>query len=327
MEQLSRTSTHRWQPDTLQIFVVTGLLVVLAILMEALTRGAFLGPGNLQALGMEMPLLGLLSLAQVGPMIIGGIDLSVVAVASLSGIVTGSILTSASGGWSVVLAIAAGIGVSLVIGAINGLIVAFLEVPAIIATLGTMIFLQGVALVATRGATISGFPPPFLVLGSGSVAGIPVPFLILLGSMALLGILLSRTRFGLSVYMMGANPTASLFSGVDVRRVTLVVHILAGLFAGIASQNLAARFNAAQASYGASYLLLTVLACVLGGIDPAGGVGKVIGLLAAVAVLQEVSTGFNLLGFSSYLATALWGVILVAAILANRMLAARLAAR
>ncbi len=320
-----RTRGSLGRPENLQILLVTGLLVILALLMEVLTRGTFLQGGNLQALGMEMPLLGLLSLAQVGPMILGGIDLSVVAAASLSGIVTGSILTSSTSGWMIAAAIAAGVGVSVAIGVINGLIVAFLEVPAIIATLGTMILLQGVALVATGGATISGFPPAFLVLGSGSLAGIPVSFLILLAAMGLLGTVLSRTRFGLAVYMMGANPVASLFSGVNVRWVTLVAHTLAGLLAGIASQNLAARFNAAQASYGASYLLLTVLACVLGGIDPVGGAGKVVGLLVAVIVLQVVSTGFNLLGFSSYLATSLWGIILIAVILINRLLAARLA--
>ncbi len=147
-------------------------------------------------------------------------------------------------------------------------------------------------------------------------------FVALLACMLALGILLSRTRFGLSVMMMGSNPVAALFSGISTKRVTLLVHVAAGLIAGVASQVLVARFNSAQASYGASYLLLTVLACVLGGIDPAGGRGRVVGLLVAVTVLQVVSSGFNLLGLSSYLALALWGIILMAVILANRLLVA-----
>jgi ribose/xylose/arabinose/galactoside ABC-type transport system permease subunit len=304
--------------DNSQIFLVLGLLVVLFLAMVILTGGALLSPNNLSGMAFQLPLLALLSLAQMGPLLTGGPDLSIASIASLGGVIAAMIVTNVAGWSGVLLAIGAGVGVGLVVGMLNAFFIAIVWVPSIIATLGTMILLQGVALVLTKGSTIAGFSDSFLFIGQGTVLGIPMPFIIFLAALVFMILLLERTRFGVKIYMLGSNMTATKFSGIDTRSVIFRTFVLSGLFSGIASLVMITRFNAAQADYGESYLLLTVLACVLGGVSPAGGVGKAIGIFLAVAVLQVISTSFNLLGLSSHLASAIWGVILVAVIMTNR---------
>lgn len=301
------------------IALVGIIFIALFALMSLLTKGGLLRPDSLQSIAFQIPLLGILSLAQMGPMLTGGIDLAIISTASLSGLISGMILTGSKSSYSVIPAILAGMGLSLGVGAMNGFLIAIASIPAIMATLGMMIFIEGVGLVISKGATIAGFPKSFLYIGGGTLLGIPMPFLIFLGCMALMILLLNKTRWGLNVYMLGSNRIATLFSGVNNRSVEFRTYLLTGFFVGAASQVMAARFNAAQASYGESYLLQTVLACVLGGVSPSGGFGKVIGLFGAVAVLQIVATGFNLMRLSLHLATALWGIILLFVIVINRL--------
>ena len=301
-----------------QIIVLNSILAFLIVIMTILTKGGILCPESLQAVAFQMPLLGLLTLAQMVPMLTGGIDLSIISNANLAGIIVALILTRVSAWYAVPLAILAGVGTALAVGALNGFLVAFVTISPIIATLGTMILIKGISLGITKGYIIAGFPKEFLFIGDGSILGIPMPFIIFIASMLLLALLLNKTTYGISVYMLGSNPVATEFSGVNVRSVLFRTYLLSGFLTGIASLVMTARFNAAQAAYGESYLLLTVLACVLGGVNPAGGFGKVSGLFIAIVVLQIVATGFNLLRLSSHLANALWGLILIFVITINR---------
>ena len=301
-----------------QIIVLNSILVFLIVIMTILTKGDILRFESLQAVAFQMPLLGLLTLAQMVPMITGGIDLSIISNANLAGIITALILTKVSEWYAIPLAILAGVGTALAVGALNGFLVAFITISPIIATLGTMILIKGISLGITKGYIIAGFPEKFLFIGNGVVFGIPAPFIIFIASMFFLMLLLNKTTYGISVYMLGSNPIATEFSGVNIKSVLFRTYLLSGFLTGIASLVMIARFNAAQAAYGESYLLLTVLACVLGGVNPAGGFGKVSGLFIAIVVLQIVATGFNLLRLSSHLANALWGLILIFVIIINK---------
>ncbi len=303
----------------MQIVALMVLLGVLFALMAFLTQGKLLEAQSFQAIAFQMPLLGLLTLAQMGPMLSGGIDLSIIATANLVSIVMALSMTQFFPALQAPFAILLGLGLSLLLGILKGFFIALVSVPAIIATLGLMIFIRGLALVITRGYVIAGFPPDFLFIGNGTVVGIPVPFLVFAIFASLMYLLLSRTQFGLELYLFGSNPVATLFSGVNNRKVVFRTYLLSSFLAGIASCVMASRFNAAQADYGESYLLLTVLACVLGGVSPSGGSGRVWGIVVSVVVLQVVATGFNLLGFSSHLASALWGMILLGVVLFNRL--------
>lgn len=302
------------------------LIVILLIAFGVILPGKFLTTRNFQSMAFQLPELGLLAIAMAVVMLTGGINLSIIATANACGIVIAIILThtvsrdasiAASIG-PLLLAVLAGFAVSALIGLINGLFIAYVGVSPILATLGTMTIVEGISVLVTRGRVISGFPELLLTIGNSSVLGIPVSFLIFIIAAWLVTILLERTPFGLAVYMMGSNETATEFSGINVRRVTVLLYGLSGLLCGISSLIMVSRFNSARVGYGASYLLITVLACVLGGLNPDGGFGRIVGLVLGLGVLQMMSSGLNLLGFSAHLTEALWGVIILVILFLRR---------
>jgi len=164
----------------------------------------------------------------------------------------------------------------------------------------------------TRGGVISGFPEPIVFIANGTLLGIPFAMFVFALCAVPVAVMLRRSPFGNAVYMMGSNPEATRFSGVRTRRVTMKLYVLSSLLAAVAALVMLSRFNSANASYGESYLLVTILAAVLGGTDPYGGFGKVGGLILALAILQVISSAFNLLGFSQFLTIAIWGALLIA---------------
>jgi ribose/xylose/arabinose/galactoside ABC-type transport system permease subunit len=303
-----------------ELLVLFFILATIIILIAAATGGRFLRLNFLRSMAFQLPMLGLLALAQMGPMLTGGIDLSVISIANLSGIVAALILTSMTGPQAIIVAVVAALLTSLAAGTLNGFIISFIGVSPIIGTLGMMIFLRGVALIVTRGSIIAGFPDNFLYLGNGTIIGVPLPLIIFLGVVALFATIIAKTPYGLSAYMVGSNEVATKFSGVNTRWVLFRTYLTSGFLAGITSFIMITRYNAAQAGTGFSFLLLTVLICVLGGISPEGGVGKVGGLLLAIVILQVISSGFNLMGLSSHLASALWGIILIFALFLNKLI-------
>ncbi|MBV8567260.1 MAG: ABC transporter permease, partial [Methylobacteriaceae bacterium] len=206
----------------------------------------------------------------------------------------------------------AGFAVAAVIGLVNGFVIAYLRVSPILATLGTMTACKGIAIGITHGNVISGFPDPIVFIGNGTVFGVPFALVVFALCALPVAVLLNRSPFGSKVYMIGSNEQATRYSGVATRQVLLKVYLLSSLLAAAAAVVMMARFNSANASYGESYLLVSILAAVLGGVDPFGGFGKVGGLVLALVILQVVSSAFNLLNFSQFLTLAIWGGILIA---------------
>lgn len=295
------------------------LLVALFVCFALALPDSFLSVGTLQSMAFQLPELGILALAMMITLLCGGINLAVIATANLTALTMAYVMTTqmpaeASGGAEagvILLALVAGFAVAGVIGLVNGWLVAYVGVSPILATLGTMTLVKGISIGLTRGNVISGFPDPILFIGNGVVLGVPMAMIVFVLCAAPLALLLNRTPFGVTVYMIGSNEKATRFSGIDTRRVLLKVYVLSSLLCGVAALVMMSRFNSANATYGESYLLVTILAAVLGGIDPFGGFGKVMGLALALIILQVISSGFNLLGFSQHLTLAIWGAILI----------------
>lgn len=306
------------------------LILILALLgifvfMGVANGRQFFQVGNFQAMAFQLPELGILSLAMMITMLTAGINLSIIASANLTAIVAALIMSNllgadATGGGAAVislLAIGAGLMVAALIGMLNGYLIGWVEVSPILATLGTMILFKGVAIVLTKGYVISGFPPLILFLGNGKILGIPMPTIIFIICAVVMAVILNRSRLGMSIYMLGSNATACHFSGINNRRVLLRTYLISGVYSGIAAIIMMSRFNSAKADYGESYLLMTVLASVLGGTSAAGGFGKVSGLVIALVILQIVSNGLNLLRVNNFLTLAIWGMILILVMVAN----------
>jgi ribose/xylose/arabinose/galactoside ABC-type transport system permease subunit len=307
-------------------FAGTGTIATLILLLFALGAvfaiaigDRFLSVITLQSMAFQMPELGILSLAMMLALLSGGLNLSIIATANLSGLTMGFVLTRYVAGsegtaWLglQVLAIASGFAVAALVGLINGLVIAYLEVSPILATLGTMTLCKGLAIGLTHGNVISGFPDSIVFIGNGTVFGVPFALIVFALCALPVAVMLNASPFGAKVYMIGSNEKATRYSGVDTRAVLLRVYVLSSLLAGVAALVMLARFNSANAAYGESYLLITILAAVLGGVDPFGGFGKVSGVILALIILQLISSAFNLLNLSQFLTLAIWGGILIA---------------
>lgn len=299
------------------------LLMALLLVFGLLLGDRLFNPLSLRSIAFQLPELGILSLAMMVALLAGGLDLSIIATANLVALTMAYIITKMvpadpSFMWGVwqIAALLAGLVVALAIGALNGFVIAYLGVSPILATLGSMTLIKGIAIGLTHGGILSNFPEPIVYIGNGSILGIPVVVLIFVGAAFVMSVVLSRTPFGQTLNMLGSNEAATRYSGVDTRRTLVKVYMISSLLAAIAGVVMMARFNSANAAYGESYLLVTILAAVLGGISPSGGFGKVGGLVLALVNLQLISTAFNLLDFSQFLTLAIWGgtLIVVAAV-------------
>lgn len=298
---------------------LSALLIGLVVVCSLAVPG-FASVGTVQSFMFQMPELGVLSLAMMVPLVSGGLNLAIIATANQSALVMAwtmkTLLPAAAASDGrialvIVAALLAGLIVCVVIGLITGALVAYTGVHPILVTLGTKSLIDGISIYLTRGTVVSGLPGAYSAAGNALVLGVPVPFLVLIVTALLVGLLLKRTAFGVSVFMVGSNIEATRYSAIDTRRVLVGVYLASSVLCFVAACLMLARFNSASADYAQSYLLITILAAVLGGVDPFGGFGKVAGLMLALAVLQVLASGSNLLGFSDYLKLIVWGLVLI----------------
>ncbi|SMF22709.1 monosaccharide ABC transporter membrane protein, CUT2 family [Azospirillum oryzae] len=308
--------------NIVQLLVMT---VLIFVVMTALSPDKFLRYYNFESLTYIFPELGLLSIAMMIAMLTGGIDLSVVGVANLSGILAGVLFHKMAGAAgiadtgviTVLLGVVIALGTGLVAGTVNGLLITRLGITPILATLGTGQVFTGLAIVLTGGPAIVGFPAAWAFLGNGKILGLATPFVLFAVIAVLIAFLLSRTAFGINLMLIGTNPKAALFAGLKRERMVLYSYMLTGVLASVAGIILSGRTNAAKSDYGTSYLLQAVLIAVLGGTNPAGGRGTVLGITIAVVALMLLSSGFQILRFSNHLIDFIWGAFLLLVIAIN----------
>jgi simple sugar transport system permease protein len=307
------------------------IAVVVFVGMSMLSPDRFLSVQNLTSMAFQFPEFAILSLAMLLTMLTGGIDLSVVGIANLSAIVAALLLTAfagpeATGGAALLwlaVALLAALAVGAVAGLFNGVAIAFFGLPPILATLGSGLIFTGIAVALTGGSALMGFPGVVAFLGNGTVWGIPAPLILFAVLAAGMAWLLGRTAFGLRVQMFGANPLAARFAAMDVTGLLIRVYLLSGMLGALAGMVVMSRANSAKADYGSSYLLLAVLIAVLGGVNPYGGYGRVIGVVLAVLTMQFLSSGLNMLGVSNFARELIWGGLLIFVMIVNTRLVYR----
>jgi len=289
----------------------------------SITEERFLTPRSISSMALQCPELGIMALGMAITMIIGGINLSINDTANLSALMAGLFLVklvppTATADYTSLFIIGIAILIALVTGllcgALNGLLVGYFGVSPILATLATLTLFRGISVVVTGGETLTGFPEQLSVIGYQTVVGIPISFIILVALGVLIYVILKHTTFGFKVRMLGTNPTAAKFSGINTKSITMKIYILSGILGAIAGIIVMSRVNSVAYEYGTrTYIILTLLISVLGGIS--NGFGNVIAILFATFILQVLSTGFHmlLLGVrgSSFFKDFSWGVLLI----------------
>ena len=303
----------------LHIVSLVGLVVLLFVVLSILAPSSYPTVRNIVSMASQMAPIGILALCVALTFLIGGIDLSIVAVANAAAIAAARTIAALEPRTGVVTAVLVGVAAELAVGVlagiINGTLISYLRVHPIPITLGTLGLFAGVSTGVTGGSTVYG-TGSLRFLGRGTLAGIPVSFLLFALLVAALAFLTTRTRFGFRMYALGASEKVSRFARMDVERAQVVTYIVSGLLASIAGLVMFAGTNAANVSFGSSFLIQAILVAVLSGVDTYGGRGRIALVILAVAAMQQVQTGINMaLGRwsgANFAAEFGWGVLLIA---------------
>jgi erythritol transport system permease protein len=279
----------------------------------------------------HVAIFGILAIGMLLVILNGGIDLSVGSTLGLAGCIAGFLMqgvTISSFGvilyppvWAVVILTCA---LGAVVGAVNGVLIAYLKVPAFVASLGVLYVARGIALLMTNGLTynnLGGRPElgntGFDWLGFNRLAGVPIGVIVLAALAIICGIVLSRTAFGRWLYASGGNERAADLSGVPVKQVKILVYVFSGVCAAIAGLVLSSQLTSAGPTAGTTYELTAIAAVVIGGAALTGGRGTVRGTMLGAFVIGFLSDGLVIIGVSAYWQTVFTGAVIVLAVLMN----------
>ncbi len=305
------------------------LIVIIAVF-------SFLSPyyftlNNFLIMASHVAIFGILAIGMLLVILNGGIDLSVGSTLGLAGCIAGFLMQGVMLNnfgvilyppvWAVVVITCA---LGALVGAVNGVLIAYLKVPAFVASLGVLYVARGIALLMTNGLTynnLGGRPElgntGFDWLGFNRLAGIPIGVIVLAVLAIVCGIVLSRTAFGRWLYSSGGNERAADLSGVPVKRVKIIVYVLSGVCAAIAGLVLSSQLTSAGPTAGTTYELTAIAAVVIGGAALTGGRGTVRGTMLGAFVIGFLSDGLVIIGVSAYWQTVFTGAVIVLAVLMN----------
>jgi len=293
-------------------YVVLLTLWLVAVAVFSVRTPEFLSLRNMLDMTRHFTEIGIMSLSMTALLIAGGIDLSVASVLAMSGVVLGWLYRA---GVAIPFCVAAALISGVLMGAVNGVCIAYLRLPPVIVTLATMALFRGLAIGFTRGEKVSGFPQSFIAIGQGQFLGVipnQLPLLLLLAFAS--WFILHRTVWGRHIFAVGANETAARFSGVPVEATKFWLYVASGLMAAAAGVLYVARFNTAKADAAMGAELDVITAALLGGTPITGGEGTLVGTLLALLLLSTLRRGLDMAQVGVEQQAILIGAILIAAV-------------
>ncbi|MFC9977422.1 ABC transporter permease [Spirillospora sp. NPDC127200] len=301
---------------------ILGALLVL-VLVTALVNPRFLSGQGVKDIFLNASILALLAVGQTLVVVTRNIDLSVGSVVGLVAFSVGEFVSA--GNRNVVLAVVLGVGIGALCGLVNGLLVSFLKVPALVVTLGTLYVIQGVDYYLADGEQIHAekVPDGLLDLGSGGVLGIPFLPLITVAVMLLVGYYLRSYSSGREFYAIGSSPEAASLAGVPIRRRVFAAYLASGMLAGLAGVLWLSRFGTVVADNAHGWELKVVSAVVVGGVAITGGVGTVYGAVLGALLITTIGSVLVVLKINTFWQEAITGLLLLLAISVDRLLALR----
>ncbi|MCI9679852.1 MAG: ABC transporter permease [Lachnospiraceae bacterium] len=301
------------------------IVLILLCIGFGIASDTFFSVRNVSNILSQMCTNALLASGLTYVIILGGIDISVGSVVAVAGIIAsyaGLQFPNMGIPFAMVLLIVCGITVGLVCGFINGVLIAYFDVIPMICTLSTMTALRGVAYVITGGQPVYGLPTSFAFLGASRIiptAGMPngaVPVVVIFTIIvvAIMHILLSQTVFGRHVFAVGSNKNVAHLSGINVRKITFLCHVLSSVMAGLCGVVIASKLQNGQPGSGEGYEMFAIASTVLGGTSLAGGSGSVARAMFGCAVIAVIKTGMDLLQIYSYWQNVVIGCIIILAV-------------
>jgi ribose transport system permease protein len=286
-------------------------MILVAILVAA-TTNHFLDQGNLSNLALQVSIVAIVAIGSTLVILTGGIDLSPGSAIALMTMVFATL--AKTHGWSLFAGIVAVLVLGLLLGLINGVLIAYLRIPSFITTLATLSAFRGVAFMFNNGSPIFSVSPNIEVLFYGTLAGIPLPLFYVVALYALAFWFLRYTALGRQIYAVGGNASAARLSGIDVRLTQLLAFAIAGLAAGIGAVLMTARLNSGSPNYGVGLELSAIAAAVIGGASLAGGRGHVVNTVIGAMTIVIVQNALNLNAVPTSAQNVTIGAIIVLAV-------------
>lgn len=294
------------------LFALFALVIVISIVSPE-----FRTIDNFLSLLRQSSLNGFIAFGMTCVILTGGIDLSVGSVLALTSAFCASFMTQ---GLPSGVAIVLSIGIGVVFGLINGLLVTVGKFQAFIATLITQIAFRGFTFIFTEGKPISNLGDSFLFkfLGKGSLFGIPFPVILFVIAFIIMWFILEKTTFGRKLYATGSNAAAAKLAGVNINKTKLTAYAISGGMAALTGAVLLSRLGSAQPRAGEGYELDAIAAVALGGTSMDGGRGRIWGTFVAVLIIAVLNNGCNILGVSSYWQDIVKAIVIFIAVVSDR---------
>lgn len=293
------------------------MLIGLVVVVMGLIKGtAFLNVVNFEAILIGMSYDLLLALGMTIVLILGGIDLSVGSVMAFTGIVTTLLLQD---GVAVPLAVASGLALAIAIGAVNGFLVAKMNVAPFVATLSSMSIFRGMCYVMTSGYFVNKLPAAYVAFGRGRFLGFPNTVLFSLVMCAVFAVLVSRLKFFKQMFYTGQSADAAYLTGLPTSVVTIIGYTICSTSAGLASIMMTSHLAMGHASFGLGAEMRAIAAAVVGGASLSGGKGSIFGTFLGVILVALINNAFIMLNGSPNWQSAISGIILIVALAVDRI--------
>lgn len=309
------------------ILINNGIIIVLAlmVLYVGFTKDNFFTKGNFSNVSINVACRFIIAVGVSGCLITKGTDLSAGRVVGLAACLAGTMLQKAdySGRFemtknmpqlNVWLILLICIAICCIFGLINGIVVAYLNVPAFIGTLGMQLIVYGICLVYTKATPIGGYRPDYTVIANGNFFGIPYLFIIAIVIGLVMWFIYNYTRHGKYMYAIGGNEAAAEVAGVNVKKTKIIIYITATALYAIAGFLLGAKSGGASVNMGMGYELEAIAACTIGGVSVNGGIGRISGCVIGVLVFELLKTCLQFLGIDPNYQYIAQGIVIVVAI-------------
>ena len=306
------------------------LLLLFIILIVGATNENFLRLGNIQTVARNVSVRLLVAFGVSGCLITKGTDLSAGRLPSLAGCIAATLLQRADfvgkfyesmpslpligDFWPKTVVLLLCIGVTVFFGIVNGIIIAYLKVPAFIATLGTQQVIYGICMMYSRNQNIGGFRPDYMSLAADDFLGIPYLFIIAFGVGAFMWFLYNMTRHGKYMYAIGGNEVSAEVSGINVKTTLVKIYALAGILYGLAGFLTVSKAGSASTGMMAGWELEAIAACTIGGVSTGGGIGKISNIVVGVMVFELMKSAINFLGINMNYQPVIIGTVIVTAV-------------
>jgi ribose/xylose/arabinose/galactoside ABC-type transport system permease subunit len=300
--------------DRLWSYGIWAVLLVLVVFIS-IVNPVFRSTTNLTDVLEQISMLGIVAAGMLVMMVSGGFDLSVGAIGATASVAGAEL--SLHGGLA--LAIPGAIVVGLIIGLANGLLIAKGRINAFVTTFAMASIVTGILFTATSAAPIAANAGWLLTLALGTIAGIPWAFIAYIIIITCTWFLLARTKLGHYIYSIGGNREASFLSGIPVVSAQVLAFVYGGLCAALAGLILLGQANIGQPSSATDWPLTAIAICVIGGVSLSGGVGRVHGVVAATLLLGVISNALSLLNISPYIQPTITGVVIILAVVLDRV--------